>query len=71
MGERQKVTAISRPPKAWCTFLRCDENKTELFGFLADKIAGMICETAIFMTKDEHVLTNNKRRCISHFPLQP
>jgi hypothetical protein len=28
--------------------------------FLADKIAGMICETAIFVTKDEHVLTNNK-----------
>jgi hypothetical protein len=50
--------------------LRFDENKTELFGFLADKIAGMICETAIFVTKDEHVLTNNEGD-VSHFPLQP
>jgi hypothetical protein len=40
MGGRRKVTAYSRPPKAWSTFLRCDENKTELFGFLADKLRG-------------------------------
>jgi hypothetical protein len=60
IGGRRKLTANSRPPKAWNTFLRCDKNKTELFGFLADKIAGMICETAIFVTKDEHVLINNE-----------
>ena len=60
MGGRRKVTANSKPPKAWNTFLRCDENKTELFGFLADKIAGMTSETAIFVTKDEHVLSNSE-----------
>ena len=38
IGSRRKVTGNTRPPKSWNTFLRCDENKTELFGFLADKL---------------------------------
>ena len=37
-GVRRKVTGNSRPPKSWSNFLRCDEKKTELFEFLADKI---------------------------------
>ena len=37
-GARRKVVGNSRPPKSWNSFLRCDENKTELFSFLADKM---------------------------------
>ena len=32
-GVRRKVVGNSRPPKSWHNFLRCDENKTEIFGF--------------------------------------
>ena len=32
-GSRRKVTGNTKPPKSWNTFLRCDENKPELFGF--------------------------------------
>ena len=31
----RKVTATSRVPKNWASFLRLDENKTELFSFLS------------------------------------
>ena len=35
IGSRRKVTGNTRPPKSWNTFLRCDENKTELFGLFS------------------------------------
>ena len=38
-GVRRKVVGTSKTPKAWSSFLRVDDNKTELFHFLADKIA--------------------------------
>ena len=37
-GARRKVVGNSRLSKSWNSFLRCDENKTELFAFLADKM---------------------------------
>lgn len=61
MGGRRKVIANSTAPKTWETFLRCDENKTALFGLLADRIAGMTSETAILVAKDEHVLSNSNK----------
>ena len=38
IGSRRKVTGNTEPAKLWNIFLLCDENKTEFFGFLADKI---------------------------------
>ena len=35
---RWKVADNCRPPKSWNNFLRCDENKTEIIKFLADRI---------------------------------
>jgi hypothetical protein len=52
------VTGNTRPPKSWNTFLRCDENKTELFGFLADKIASMNTDATIVVTKEENGVSN-------------
>ena len=36
-GVYRKVIGNCRPPKSWNNFIRCDENKTEIFGFLVDK----------------------------------
>ena len=36
-GVHRKVTGNCRPPKSWNNFIRCDETKTEIFGFLVDK----------------------------------
>ena len=57
-GARRKVIGTSKTPKAWASFLRVDENKTELFHFLADKICLIQSDKRIFVTKDEDVKTN-------------
>ena len=57
-GSRRKVAGDTRPTKSWNTFLRCDENKTELFCFLADKISSIDMNTVIVVTKEEHVVSN-------------
>ena len=57
-GARRKVTGNGRPPKSWNTFLRCDENKTEHFGFLANKIVTVDTDITIVVTKDENVVSN-------------
>ena len=58
-GARRKVTGNSRPPKSWNTFLMCDQNKTELFGFLADKIITANTDYVIIVTKDDIVISNS------------
>lgn len=60
IGSRRKVTDNTRPPKSWNSFLRCNENKTELFGFLAEKIvsATITTEVTIVVTKEEKVVSN-------------
>jgi hypothetical protein len=52
------VTGNTRPPKSWNTFRRCDENKTELFAFLALQIVSMNTDTTSVVTKEEHVVSN-------------
>lgn len=60
IGSRRKVTDNTRPPKSWNSFLRCNENKTELFGFLAERIvsATITTEVTIVVTKEEKVVSN-------------
>lgn len=60
IGSRRKVTDNTRPPKSWNSFLRCNKNKTELFGFLAEKIvsATITTEVTIVVTKEEKVVSN-------------
>ena len=38
---RRRVESSSAVPGNWQTFLRIDENKTELFSFLATRMAGI------------------------------
>lgn len=60
IGSRRKVTDNTRPPKSWNSCLRCNENKTELFGFLAERIvsATITTEATIVVTKEEKVVSN-------------
>ena len=52
------MTGNTRPPKSWNTFLRCDENKTELFVFLAHKIVSINTDATSVVTKEENVVSN-------------
>ena len=40
-GVRRKVTLNGLLPNNWATFLRCNENKTELFALLAEQFTSM------------------------------
>ena len=57
-GVRRKVSGNTRPPKSWNNFLRCDENKTELFEFLADKIILAQTNAQIIVTKGDDIVCN-------------
>lgn len=57
-GARRKVVGNSRPPKSWTSFLRCDDNKTELFAFLADKIVTTNSNKSIVATKGSEIVCN-------------
>ena len=55
---RRRVTAKSKPPTNWKSFLRDSTNKSELFHFLADAIAEMTTSNAVLVTREENVLTS-------------
>ena len=57
-GIRKRVTGISKTPKNWQSFLRDGNNKTELFYFLADKIAEISTSHTIAITKGDNVVSN-------------
>ena len=57
-GARRRVTAKGKLPQNWGSFLRDDDNKTELFHFLADKIAEMSTTNTVVVTKGEDALSN-------------
>ena len=57
-GVYRKVIGNCRPPKSWNNFIRCDENKTEIFGSLVDKfILAQNCAQVI-VTKRNDVVCN-------------
>ncbi|RXN31429.1 hypothetical protein ROHU_004760 [Labeo rohita] len=48
---------VFQPPN-WKSFLRDNENKTELFGFLAEKIVTLCPDNVVVVTKGEQALSN-------------
>ena len=58
-GARRRVTGTNKTSKNWKTFMRDAENKTELFHFLADKIADMDTADQVVVTKEELALSNH------------
>ena len=60
VGIRRKVTSNGILPKNWATFLRCSENKKELFPYLSRHVIDEATSTKQFVaTHDENVLYNN------------
>ena len=57
-GIRRRVTGTSRTPTNWRSFLRDDDNKTELFHFLAEKICQAGTTSMVIVTKGEDVISN-------------
>ena len=58
-GARRRVTSRCKVPSNWSNFLRDNDNKTDLFNFLADKIEQMPSPNMVIVTKEENVLSNH------------
>ena len=61
-GGRRRVTDNAKLPPNWRSFLRDNDNKTELFEFLAVKIVTLCLENVVIVTKGKHVLCNKPGR---------
>ena len=57
-GARRRVASRCKVPLNWCNFLRDNDNKTDLFNFLADKIEQMPSPNMVIVTK-ENALSNH------------
>ena len=61
-GTRRRVTSSSQIPKNWKSFLCVNENKTELFHFLAKQVESCHVEGKELCTNyEEHVLSSPRR----------
>ena len=57
-GVRRKVSGNGVLPNNWQTFLRCSENKSELFPFLSKLLVSHVQEKLVVATDDENVVSN-------------
>ena len=58
-GVRRKVTSNGLLPNNWATFLRCSENKTELFRFLTKHVISEASTDKLFVaTYNDVVIVN-------------
>lgn len=64
-GIRRRVVDATKTPSNWASFLRINENKTELFDFLATKIAAMEVPNTIIVTKGDGVLCTSAGQDVS------
>lgn len=60
-GIRRRVELSSAIPGKWNEFLRIEENKKELFGFLANQTMSIDSDKEIISTVESEVLCNHKR----------
>ncbi len=60
-GIKRKVESTSQLPSNWQAFLRIDENKVELFSYLADCAAELATCKEIITTKGQSVMCNMSR----------
>ncbi|CAH3168150.1 unnamed protein product, partial [Porites evermanni] len=64
-GVRRRVAANNQLPHNWKEFLRVDENKRELFKFLAESSSSLQVEKQVISTYGKQVLTTLPRNDIS------
>ena len=63
-GIRRSVTGTSKTPTNWTSFLRDDDNKTELFQFLADRICQTQTTSTIIVTNEGCVICNDNQKSL-------
>ena len=69
-GVRRHVALAVKIPTNWKSFLRVDDNKTELFALLAQEVGNIDSATKeIYSTLGNQVVTNGTRQCLEG--LQP
>jgi len=56
-GVKRRVSGNGRLPPNWQKFMRDNDNKTELFIFLADKIAQMSARNKVIVTKEDDAVS--------------
>ena len=59
VGDRRRVTGIGKLPRNWHNFLRDSTNKTELFGYLADKVVEHVYTKTVVVTRGSGALSSN------------
>ena len=64
-GVRRRVAASNQLPRNWKEFLHVDENKRELFKFLAESTSSLQVEKQVISTYGRQVLTTLPRNDIS------
>ena len=64
-GVRRRVAANNQLPRNWKEFLRVDENRRELFKFLAESSSSLEVEKQVILTYGKQVLTTPPRNDIS------
>ena len=57
-GVRRRVRGTSKTPTNWRGFLRDENNKTELFHFIADKLCETETASTVVVTKEEDAISN-------------
>ena len=63
-GIRRRVTGTSKIPTNWRSFLRDDDNNTELFMLLADIICQTQTTRTIVVTKEGCVICNDNQKSL-------
>ena len=63
-GIRRRVTGTSKTPTNLRSFLRDDDNKTELFQFLADRICQTQTTSTILVTKEGCAICNDNQKSL-------
>ena len=64
-GVRRRVAANNQLPRNWKEFLRVDENRCELFKFLAESTSSLEVEKQVILTYGKQVLATLPRNDIS------
>ena len=67
-GVRRRVEPSNTIPGNWQAFLRIDDNKTELFSFLATRIAGINTSKQVITTHHVDVLCTNRQDVLGLAP---
>ena len=63
-GMRRRGTCTSKTPTNWRSFLRDDDNKTELFQLLSDRICQTRTTSTILVTKEGCVICNANQKSL-------